>query len=94
MYTLVTKSLTMTSATALEVLIPQGSKGHLFRVEAADGTEWRVSSSEAAASTGFPLEAPEAFEVADPNTKQSVFFYQASGGDLTLHWSYQQPVLR
>jgi hypothetical protein len=94
MYKVVHKTLTLTTATALAVHLPQGSKEHVFRLESpAVGWRWGTDDSTVAAS-GFPMEAGQVFAIEGPVELSTLQFYQASGVSVVLHWAYLQPTIR
>lgn len=91
-YTAVTASVTLASGVASSIVLPDGSRGHLF-VMASD-VAWEVAFSEAAmtANETIPLAAGSSFAIDAPVTDTTVWVRQSSGGAVDVRHAYLRPI--
>lgn len=87
-YKVAYQQLTLEDGVALAVHLPHGSKEHLFRLEDSGGVEFRLSTQEDGVDAAMPFTSPESPTLAGPVDRQTLYFYQESGSDQVLHWSY------
>ena len=94
-YTLVKKKLTVATATATAVEIPEGATELLLRMSSSVAWTWDLTSG--LASSGMPMAAGEGLAMAAPGVrigKTTIYVYQTSGGDATMHVSFLAPKVR
>lgn len=75
-------------STATEIQLPDCSKGHQLRLESL-GVDWRVATTSAGAATGMRVDGGGVFKIEGPIAKTSIWVYQASGGAINMHWTYE-----